>query len=124
MRQLTRPRIAQLLLVVVAIAMFLPWATGDVSGLSEPGVELDAGRLVLIISLLTIGLIHIGFRPAWIGGGFTVAVLAKEILDVNDQAHISPGIGLWLGALAAAAAVATLVWDMFANVQAAPPPEE
>lgn len=123
MRQLTRPRIAQVLLVVVAIAMFLPWATGDVSGVSEPGVELDAGRLVLLVGLLTIGLIHIGFRPAWIGGGFMVAVLVKEILDVSDQAHVSPGIGLWLGALAAAAAVAALVWDMFANVQA-PSPEE
>jgi len=123
-RQLTRPRIAQVLLLVVVAAMFPPWATGDSGEESIRGLDVNESKLVLLVSLLTIGLIHIGFRPAWIGGGFTVAVLAKEILDVNDQAHISPGIGLWLGALAAAATVATLVWDMFANVQAAPPSEE
>ena len=100
--------------------MFLPWSTstGEAGTESVQGIGTDEGQIVLIVCLVTIGLIQVGWRPAWIGTGFAGAVAVREILDLSGGGDPDPASGLWVAVAATAATVVVLVWDMFAGVSA------
>ena len=103
-------------MVVAAAAMFLPWHTAaSASGPeSVQGVAVNDGQLVLVVSLVTAGLVQVGWRPAWIGAGFAAAIAARRILDGGTD----PAAGLWVAAVASVVAAVLLVWEMFATVSA------
>ena len=103
-------------MIVVAAAMFLTWhTTATESGTeSVQGIATSEGPIVLAVSLITAGLIQVGWRPAWIGAGFTGATAIRRILDTE----IDPAYGLWIAAAASLVAVVLLIWDMFAGVSA------
>jgi len=108
-----------MLMVVTALAMFLRWSS-DSTGDTETGVALNDGQLALGVSVLTIALVQVGLRPAWIGAGFVAAMLGRRALDISNSTNIDVGIGLVLGAVAATVAALLLIWDMFANVERNP----
>ncbi len=99
---------------VAALTTFLPWQTtaGASGAESVAGTSTSAGQLVLVVCLVTVGLVQVGWRPAWIGAGFGAATAIRELFDREAD----PAWGL--GVVIAACVVATvlLVWDMFANV--------
>ena len=101
---------------VAAAAVFLPWHTKALEGGTESvqGVSVNDGQLVLVVSLVTAGLVQVGWRPAWIGAGFAAATAIRRILDGGTD----PGAGLWIAAAASTVAAVLLIWDMFANVSA------
>lgn len=101
-------------MVVAAAAMFLPWhTTASASGTeSVQGIAVNDGQLVLVVSLVTAGLVQVGWRPAWIGAGFAGAIAIRRILDGGTD----PAAGLWIAAAAGIVAVVLLVWEMFATV--------
>ena len=103
-------------MIVIAATMFLPWyTTATESGTeSVQGIASGEGPIVLAVSLITAGLIQVGWRPAWIGAGFVGASTIRRILD----SEIDPAFGLWIAAAASIVAVVLLIWDMFANVSA------
>ncbi len=114
-----RCRVAQGCLAAAAAAMFLPWQTVAEQGAdSQLGTGSSEGQIIFIVSLVMIGLIQVGWRPAWIGAGFVGAITVREILELAGDDAASPAIGLWIATIAAVAAVVLLVWDMFANVSA------
>lgn len=118
---ITRKRVAQLAAAAAAAAMFLPWEAG--SGPETPtvqGLDTDEGRIVLIVALITVVLVQIGWRPAWIGAGFVVAVAGRRLLSALGD-DPGPGIGLWVAAVAALAATALLFADMFMTIDRRPP---
>ena len=96
--------------------MFLPWHTTAAEGGTESvqGIAVNDGQLVLVVSLVTVGLIQVGWRPAWIGPGFAGAITIRKILDSETD----PASGLWIAAAASLVAVVLLIWDLFANVSA------
>ena len=100
--------------------MFLPWHTTAAEGATESvqGIAVNEGQLVLVVSLITAGLIQVGWRPAWIGAGFAAATAIRRILDSDTD----PASGLWIAAAASILAVIVLVWDMFTNI--APPGQD
>lgn len=102
--------------VIAATAMFLPWQTTTAEGGTESvqGIAVNDGQLVLVVSLITAGLIQLGWRPAWIGAGFAGAIMVRRILDVETN----PSSGLWIATAACVVAVILLVWEMFATVSA------
>ena len=107
-------RIAQVCAVVAAAAMFLPWHTTAAEGGTESvqGIAVNDGQLVLVVSLVTTGLIQVGWRPAWIGAGFAGAAAVRALLDSETD----PASGLWIAAAASIVAVVLLIWDLFAGV--------
>ena len=98
--------------------MFLPWhTTAAASGTeSVQGIAVNDGQLVLVVSLITAGLVQVGWRPAWIGAGFAGAITIRKILDSGGT---DPASGLWIAAVASIVAVVLLIWDMFVNVSTA-----
>ncbi len=120
-------------MVLAALAMFLNWASVDVddslvgptSAQSESvsGFDVNEGQLVFIVSLVTVGIIQLGVRAAWMGSGFVVAIAGRQLLDYLGEDFIDPGVGLWIGTLAAIAAAVLLLMDMVANVERAPEPD-
>lgn len=90
--------------------MFLTWSS---EGRSISGTDTGEGQLTALVALGTIALVHVGFRPAWIGAAFIVATLARQLREFGADA----GAALWLGVVAALVATALLVWDMFAKVR-------
>ena len=98
--------------------MFLPWHINAGFGGSDTvrGINAGVGRLLLAVCIVTIALVQIGWRPAWIGAGFAGAIAVREILDPSGIVNPDPGLGLWAAAVASVAAVVLLVWDMFAGV--------
>ena len=106
-------------MAVATAAMFLPWHTTTESG-TEPvqGTSVNQGQLVLVVGLITVGLIQVGWRPAWIGAGFAGAVAVKELIDFAGIDGSDPASGLWIAAAASIVAVILLVWDMFTGVSA------
>ena len=116
-----RRRVAQLSAAAIVAAMFLPWEAGAGPEASTvQGFDTDEGRIVVIVALLTIVLVQIGWRPAWIGAGFVVAVAGRRLLTVLGD-DPGPGIGLWVAVAAALAAVALLFADMFMTIDRSPP---
>lgn len=84
------------------------------------GSGVAEGQLALIAALVGVALVQVGFRPAWIAGGFIVAVLGRELIGLLGDDHASAGIGLWLGVAAALAAAVVLIWDMAASIERSP----
>lgn len=116
-----RRRVAQLSAAAIVAAMFLPWEAGAGPEASTvQGFDTDEGRIVLIVALITIVLVQIGWRPAWIGAGFVVAVAGRRLLTALGD-DPGPGIGLWVAVAAALAAVALLFADMFMTIDRSPP---
>ena len=98
------------------MATFLPWQTtaGDRGAESVSGTSTSAGQLVLVVCLITVGLVQVGWRPAWIGVGFSAAAAIRELFD--SEADPAWGLGTVIAACLVASVL--LVWDMFANVSA------
>ena len=100
--------------------MFLPWyidaRTGLVGTDTVRGISAGIGQLLLVVSIVTIALVQIDWRPAWIGAGFAGAIAVREILDPSADGTPDPGIGLWITVIGAAVAVVLLGWNMFAGV--------
>ena len=96
--------------------MFLPWHTTPADGGTESvqGIAVNDGQLVLVVSLVTAGLVQVGWRPAWIGTGFAAAITIRRILDSETD----PASGLWIATAASLVAAALLIWDMFTTVSA------
>ena len=107
-------------MAVATAAMFLPWHTTTTEIGTEPvqGTGVNQGQLVLVVGLITVGLIQVGWRPAWIGAGFVGAVAVKELIDLAGIDGSDPASGLWIAAAASIVAVILLVWDMFTGVSA------
>lgn len=103
-------------MIVIAATVFLPWQTTATESGTESvqGVATGEGPIVLAVSLITAGLIQMGWRPAWIGAGFVGASTIRRILD----SEVDPAFGLWIAAAASIVAVVLLVWEMFATVSA------
>ena len=114
--KIPRKRIAQACCVVAALVTFLPWQTTAGESGAEPvlGTSTSTGQLVLIVCLITAGLVQVGWRPAWIGAGFSAATAIRELFD----SEAAPAWGLGMAIAACLAATVLLVWDMFANVSA------
>ncbi len=111
-----RKRIAQVSGAIAALSAFLPWQTpaGSSGVESVPGTSTSAGQFVLIVCLITVGLVQVGWRPAWIGVGLGVAVTFRELFS-NE---VDPAWGLAIAFPACLVAVVALVWEMFANIAA------
>lgn len=111
-----RKRIAQACGVVAALVTFLPWQTTDGNDGPESvlGTSTNAGQLVLVVCLITVGLVQVGWRPAWIGVGFSAATAIRELFD----SEADPAWGLGIAIAACVVATVLLVWDMFANISA------
>lgn len=114
--RIPRRRIAQVCGVVAALVTFLPWqtTTGENGAESVLGTSTSAGQLVLVVCLITVGLVQVGWRPAWIGVGFSAAAAVRELFD----SEADPAWGLAIAVAACLVATVLLVWDMFANVSA------
>lgn len=115
-----RRRLAQAFSLVAAAAVLLPWQNVDEPAKTVAGNSVSEGRIVLGVCLATIGLVQVGWRPAWIGAGFAFAITARAILRLYSDDAIEPAIGLWVSAAAALATVGLLAWNMFAGVSATP----
>ncbi|MYB03638.1 MAG: hypothetical protein F4011_06770 [Acidimicrobiaceae bacterium] len=112
--KIPRKRIAQVCGAVAALVTFLPWQTtaGENGAESVLGTSTSAGQLVLVVCLITVGLVQVGWRPAWIGVGFSAATAIRELFD----SEADPAWGLAIAIVACLVATVLLVWDMFANV--------
>jgi hypothetical protein len=100
--------------------MFLPWQTtvSESGTESVQGTGVNGGQWVLVLSLVTIGLIQVGWRPAWIGAGLAGAITVREILSLAGGDDVDPASGLWIAAAASLVAVVLLIWEMFAGISA------
>ena len=114
--KVARKRIAQVCGAIAALAAFLPWqTTAGASGVETvAGTSTSAGQIVLVVCLITVGLVQVGWRPAWIGVGFAAAVTIRELF--NSEAD--PAWGLAIAVPACLVAGVLLVWEMFASVSA------
>ena len=112
----TRKRVAQLAVAAIVAATFLPWETG--AG-AVRGLDVDEGRIALVVALVTIVLLQIGWRPAWMGAGFALAIVGRLLLTTLGD-DPGPGTGLWVAAAAALAATALLFVDMFTTIDRRP----
>ena len=115
-----RKWIAQACMVVAGAAMFLPWNVN--AGLSSTqtvtGISTGIGRILLVICILTVVLIQIRWRPAWIGAGFAGAIAVRELLSPSGIGSPDPGLGPQIAFITCAAAVVLLGWNMFSGVAA------
>ncbi len=118
----TRKRIAQMCATVAGAAMFLPWnINAGLSGTQTVrGISTGIGRILFVVCLLTIVLVQIRWRPAWIGAGFAGAIAAREAFDPSGIGPLGrppdPGIGIWTALIAAGIAAVLLVWDMLVDI--------
>ncbi len=115
-----RKWIAQACMVVAGAAMFLPWNVN--AGLSSTqtvtGISTGIGRILLVICILTVVLIQIRWRPAWIGAGFAGAIAVRELFSPSGIGTPDAGLGPQIAFIACAVAVILLGWNMFAGVAA------
>jgi hypothetical protein len=100
--------------------MFLPWhINAGLSGTQTVrGIGTGIGRLLLAVCVVTIALVQIRWRPAWIGAGFAGAIAVREVFYPSGIGSPDPGSGLWVAVIASAVGVVLLVWGMFAGVSA------
>jgi len=112
------PQLAQVFLVGTIASTFLTWATPS-EGVNLPavaGIERAEGQLVAIVALGGIVLVQIGWRPAWIAAALATAIAGRRLLNAVDSSVEDPGIGMGIAVVTSLAAVAVLVWKMFADV--------
>lgn len=116
----TRKWIAQACVVVAGAAMFLPWnVNAGLSGTQTvTGISTGVGRILLVICILTVVLIQIRWRPAWIGAGFAGAIAVRELFNPSGIGTPDAGLGPQIAFIACAVAVLLLGWNMFAGVAA------
>ena len=116
----TRKWIAQACVVVAGAAMFLPWnVNAGLSGTQTvTGISTGIGRILLVICILTVVLIQIRWRPAWIGAGFAGAIAVRELFSPSGIGTPDAGLGPQIAFIACAVAVLLLGWNMFAGVAA------
>ncbi len=107
-----RLRIAEAAAAVIVISLLLPWVVDDGKTLR---VQVGEGQVILLAAVATIVMIRLGSRLAWFAAGFSAAGLWRQWLG-SDEALRS--LGPLVGAAAATTALAFLVWNMFAEVQA------
>lgn len=102
--------------------MLLPWHVNAGLGGNQTvlGISVNEGRLTILACAVTIGLVHVDWRPAWIGAGFAGAIAAREVFDPSGVGPPGrppdPGIGVWIAVVAAGIAAVLLVWDMLAGI--------
>lgn len=119
-----RKWIAQACVVVAGAAMFLPWNTnvrvGPLTDSTQTvtGISTGVGRILLVICILTVVLIQIRWRPAWIGAGFAGAIAVRELFSPSGIGTPDAGLGPQIAFIACAVAVLLLGWNMFAGVAA------
>ncbi len=109
-------------MVLVAASMVLAFRTATAGG-SVSGLSVPEGRVVALAGLATVLLIQMKLRPAWMGAGFTLAVLGRQAISYQGSNTLGSGLGLWLGILFAACALVLLVQGMFASMGGEPPPK-
>lgn len=100
-------------MLAAAAAMVLPWQRGA-SDTGMRGIDVNEGILVIIASVITIGLIQVELRPAWMGAGFAVAVLGRQLAGSQLP---DPGIGPILGLVFAGAATVLLLVGLFTTIR-------
>ncbi len=111
-----------MLLAAALIAMFLPWATSADPFLTDVrGVQVSEGVLIMVVSLVTIGLIQVGWRPAWIGAGLVAAIAMPQLSNVAQRANTDVGFGLWIAAAAGTLAAVVLIADLLIAIRVAAP---
>lgn len=100
--------------------MFLPWhVNAGLSGTATVrGVATGIGRILLVICVVTLVLVQLRWRPAWIGAGFSGAIAFRELLSPAGVGSPDPGLGPQIAFITCAAAVVLLGWNMFAGVAA------
>ncbi len=115
-----RKWIAQACVVVAGAAMFLPWnVNAGLSGTQTvSGISTGIGRILLVICILTVVLIQIRWRPAWIGAGFAGAIAVRELFSPSGIGTPDAGLGPQIAFIACAVAVLLLGWNMFVGVAA------
>jgi len=115
-----RKWIAQACVAAAGAAMFLPWHINAGLGGNQTvrGISTGIGRLLLVICILTMVLIQIRWRPAWIGAGFAGAMAVRELFSPSGVGAPDAGLGPWIAFIACAVAVILLGWNMFAGVAA------
>ncbi len=94
----------------VVASMLLPWQQTVGGDSVVRGININEGVLVIIASVLTIGLIQVELRPAWMGAGFVVAVLGRQVL--SSDATVSVGSGPMVGLILAGATAVLLTTSM------------
>ncbi len=119
---MTRPNWARLCLAIAAASLLLPWETGGTE--TSNGFAVNDGQVTFLALIVTLVLIQVKFRPAWTGAGFVVAVSGRALLNLTDSGPPDPGLGPVVVALAALAAAALMLWDLFAAVSASVPPSD
>lgn len=115
-----RKWIAQACVAAAGAAMFLPWnVNAGLSGTQTiSGISTGIGRILLVICILTVVLVQIRWRPAWIGAGFAGAISVRELFSPSGIGAPDAGVGPQIAFIACAAAVVLLGWNMFAGVAA------
>ncbi|MDE0133720.1 MAG: hypothetical protein OXH86_10755 [Acidimicrobiaceae bacterium] len=115
-----RKWIAQACVAAAGAAMFLPWHINAGLGGNQTvrGISTGIGRLLLVICILTMVLIQIRWRPAWIGAGFAGAMAVRELFSPSGVGAPDAGLGPRIAFIACAVAVILLGWNMFAGVAA------
>lgn len=115
-----RKWIAQAFVAVAGASMFLPWHVNAGLGGNQTvrGVSTGIGRILLVICVATVVLVHLRWRPAWIGAGFAGAIAIRELVSPSGIGNPDPGLGPQIAFITCAAAVVLLGWNMFAGVAA------
>lgn len=115
-----RKWIAQACVAVAGAAMFLPWHINAGLGGNQTvrGAATGIGRLLLVICIVTVVLVQLRWRPAWIGAGFAGAIAIRELVSPSGVGSPDPGLGPQIAVITCAAAVVLLGWNLFAGVAA------
>ncbi|MXY09696.1 MAG: hypothetical protein F4190_05920 [Acidimicrobiales bacterium] len=115
-----RKWIAQACVAAAGAAMFLPWHINAGLGGNQTvrGISTGIGRLLLVICMVTVVLVQLRWRPAWIGAGFAGAMAVRELFSPSGVGAPDAGLGPQIAFIACAVAVILLGWNMFAGVAA------
>ena len=75
--------------------MFLPWHINAGLGGNQTvrGVSTGIGRILLVICIVTVVLVQLRWRPAWIGAGFAGAIAIRELVSPSGVGSPDPGLG-------------------------------
>lgn len=114
-----RARSAQTALMVCALALVgLTWTTSAVGSLR--GYEVDVGVMCLFVAAVTLVLIQLRLKAAWMGAGFLLAAIGREFLHARSNTELDEGAGLSLATAAALFTLVVLIADLFLNIHERP----